>query len=229
MYLSRAVPRQDIWRSPELLSMFESSYSIHQAVWSMFPPDADRKRDFLYRYDLKNGQPVIYLLSPEAPESLHGMWHVESKVYEPKISAGDVLGFTVRVNPVITRWVEDVKRGKQVQKRHDVVMDFKHRCQEEGILCSQQEAEYSAGLKWFADRGEKYGFSLIEPSFRVNEYVRREFVKKGKKQKVVISTLDAEGMLTVTNPERFVEMLYSGIGPAKGFGCGLMLVRRVSL
>ncbi len=32
---------------------------------------------------------------------------------------------------------------------------------------------------------------------------------------------------TVTDPVAFVEKcLFGGIGPAKGFGCGLMLVRR---
>jgi len=31
----------------------------------------------------------------------------------------------------------------------------------------------------------------------------------------------------VTEPERFVEALSAGLGKAKGFGCGLMLVRRL--
>ncbi|MBW2329897.1 MAG: type I-E CRISPR-associated protein Cas6/Cse3/CasE [Deltaproteobacteria bacterium] len=34
-------------------------------------------------------------------------------------------------------------------------------------------------------------------------------------------------MLTVTEPDAFKGVLQFGIGPAKAFGCGLMLVRRV--
>ena len=43
----------------------------------------------------------------------------------------------------------------------------------------------------------------------------------------VSSTLDFSGLLTVTAPEKFLSALYGGIGPAKGFGCGLLLVKRV--
>ncbi len=41
------------------------------------------------------------------------------------------------------------------------------------------------------------------------------------------STLDFEGILTVENTNEFTRMLFAGIGPAKAFGCGLMLVRRI--
>jgi CRISPR system Cascade subunit CasE len=44
---------------------------------------------------------------------------------------------------------------------------------------------------------------------------------------IALSTLDFEGHLTVANAEIFRTALFSGIGPAKAFGCGLLLVRRV--
>ncbi|MCI0421919.1 MAG: type I-E CRISPR-associated protein Cas6/Cse3/CasE [Acidobacteria bacterium] len=46
-------------------------------------------------------------------------------------------------------------------------------------------------------------------------------------KKIELSTLDFEGVLLVTEPDRFLRALLSGIGPAKAFGCGLMLVRRI--
>jgi CRISPR system Cascade subunit CasE len=39
--------------------------------------------------------------------------------------------------------------------------------------------------------------------------------------------VDFEGTIEITDPGIFVEALFTGIGPAKAFGCGLMLVRRV--
>ena len=36
-----------------------------------------------------------------------------------------------------------------------------------------------------------------------------------------------EGILRVDDPDALVKVLEDGIGPAKGFGCGLMLVRRI--
>jgi len=41
------------------------------------------------------------------------------------------------------------------------------------------------------------------------------------------STVDFQGILTVTDPELFRKALYEGLGKSKAFGCGLMLVRRV--
>ena len=40
------------------------------------------------------------------------------------------------------------------------------------------------------------------------------------------STVDLSGELTVLEPEIFANALYDGIGHAKAFGCGLLLVRR---
>ena len=36
-----------------------------------------------------------------------------------------------------------------------------------------------------------------------------------------------EGKLKIVDPDRFKQALLQGIGSAKAFGCGLMLVRRV--
>jgi CRISPR system Cascade subunit CasE len=36
-----------------------------------------------------------------------------------------------------------------------------------------------------------------------------------------------EGLLRVTDGNAFVSLLKNGLGPAKAFGCGLMLVKRI--
>ena len=41
------------------------------------------------------------------------------------------------------------------------------------------------------------------------------------------STADFSGELTVFDPSAFVMTLRNGIGPAKAFGCGLLLVHRL--
>lgn len=51
--------------------------------------------------------------------------------------------------------------------------------------------------------------------------------EKGNCRGISLSTLDFEGELSVTDPGIFLSALFKGIGPAKAFGCGLMLVRRV--
>ncbi len=51
--------------------------------------------------------------------------------------------------------------------------------------------------------------------------------EKGNCHGIALSTLDFEGQLQVTDPDHFLRNgLPAGIGPAKAFGCGLLLVRR---
>jgi CRISPR system Cascade subunit CasE len=42
-----------------------------------------------------------------------------------------------------------------------------------------------------------------------------------------LGTCTFEGTLRVSSPERLAHLLENGIGPAKAFGCGLLLVRRL--
>ena len=48
-----------------------------------------------------------------------------------------------------------------------------------------------------------------------------------RRNNVELSTLDFEGVLAVNDQRRFLDAILLGIGPAKAFGCGLMLVRRL--
>ena len=40
-------------------------------------------------------------------------------------------------------------------------------------------------------------------------------------------SVELTGELVVKDPVRFLDMIKKGIGPAKAFGCGLMLIRRL--
>ena len=230
MYLSRAVPHQEAWKNPQLISQFKSSYAVHQAVWSLFLGDENKTRDFLYRYDMHNGCPVIYIVSEEKPVSQHGLWVVDTKEYNPCISKGDRFYFSVRVNPVVTKSYVDDKTGKEVHKRHDVIMNRKFHNRELGVHESNNEILSDEGFAWLSSRGEKHGFTVSPSSLMVSCYEKRVFEKstpQGKKREVVLGTLDMEGVLEVTDAEVFCQMLFAGLGPAKGFGCGLMLIKRV--
>lgn len=83
---------------------------------------------------------------------------------------------------------------------------------------------------WFCEKGERLGFCLIRDQrtgrykFQAEGYQWHALPKKGKN--AGFSTVDFEGEIKVIDAELFTKALYEGIGPAKGFGCGLMLVRR---
>jgi len=80
-----------------------------------------------------------------------------------------------------------------------------------------------AGRDWLVAQGAKAGFSLdrVEVIAYLTEKIPRTHHKP-----IELGVLDLEGDLTITNPEVFLEALAAGFGKAKGFGCGLMLIRR---
>lgn len=83
-----------------------------------------------------------------------------------------------------------------------------------------------AQFEWLRKRGEQHGF-VLESSMHLQAtgYEWKPLPEKGRN--AGFSSVDFEGRLTVLDPERFIQMLNSGLGKARAFGCGLMLVRRV--
>ncbi len=214
--------RQDI-SVRSIASVYRSEiYSAHQLVWDLFSDGPGRRRDFLYRQETTGTRPRFYAVSHRPPINHKGLWAMSSKNYDPKITRGERLAFTLRVNPVRTK-----KDDKGRQHRHDVVMDAKRQLGSSRKDHLIQDVIQETGGKWLLERCGALGFDVATASLRINGYRQHKFYKGKHVTPVSFSTLDINGILTVTNPEEFVEKcLFGGIGPAKGFGCGLMLVRR---
>ena len=222
MYFSRISLQDDAQRTLDFWRVFQNPYILHQSIWKLFGDHADRKRDFLYRLEQNKSRPMIYAVSAREPSGTRDLWRVETKGYEPKINPGARLAFMLRANPIRAKRDEENK-----QHRHDVVMEAKTRQKEQGEKKLIPQIIQEEGLNWLSSRAEKCGFIVKPEDVRADGYQQHRFVKgKGGKQ-VSLSTLEFNGALTVADPKLFLETLYEGIGPAKGFGCGLMLVRRI--
>lgn len=225
-------------------------YEQHQALWKLFNVSREERTnraEFLFRTEQQNGLPVFYVLSRRQPQDRTGLWRVESKIYQPDIQVGDRLSFKLRVNPVVhdkkersdiesTQWLErralEQKKQKTVTKkriRHDVVMDAKRRIGWKDLPEDSRpplaHVAFEAGACWLRDREERLGCSIDNNSLRVDGY--QTWRQRGRKN-IELSTLDFEGTLVVRDPVHFLNTLLKGVGRAKSFGCGLLLVRRLS-
>ncbi len=225
MYISRIRLKSD--SDPAILTSRlcdNTSYKEHQLVWQLFPEEPDAKRNFLFRGDTQFGGPQYLIVSNQLPTPQQDVWNIESKDYQPQLSQGQHLAFQLRANPVITR-----KDGNGNPKRHDIVMDAKHRIDWKNISPNQRpalpELIQEVGESWLKKRLHNNGAHL--ETVRVDGYMQQTGRKKSTKKAIRYSTLDFEGTLTVEDPEQFIPVLFKGIGPAKAFGCGLMLVRRI--
>jgi len=218
MYLSRIRPgggANQLRRLAQLAS--GGQYRIHQALWNLFEPDPEAGRDFLYRQEGKADELAFLMLSRREPGNGDGLWQVQTKTYAPRLKAGQRLAFSIRINPVVKRR-DDAGR----QHRHDLVMDLKKNKPDSGA--SQAERVQLAAQQWLAARQRQYGFELAEETVIGEAYRQWRFRGKGGNE-ISFSSMDCSGYLAVTDAARFESALMNGVGPAKAFGCGLLLIR----
>ncbi|MFC1752868.1 type I-E CRISPR-associated protein Cas6/Cse3/CasE [Thermoproteota archaeon] len=207
----------------ELSKMLRTKgYLVHQYLWNIFSKGPDDNRDFLYR-QISSGKKLSFIaVSKEEPNRESGIWDIETKSYCPLLKKDQILSFSVRANAIVSK-----KDEKGKQKRCDVVMDAKYhlrKIQNELKLALTQDIINESGIKWLKAREEKNGFLLDEKKCFVYSYDQHRFFKQGSAP-ISFSTIDIKGVLSVTDLEKFTKLLFNGIGPCKGFGCGLMLIR----
>jgi len=201
-------------------------YGTHQLIWSFFA--GSQNRDFLFRVEQDGRGFRAFTLSRREPQADSEVWNVESKEFDPRLRKGDCFDFSVRVNPVIR-----ASSGPGRGKRHDVVMHAKARADAEEPLRTTADLIQRCGADWLAKRSLSHGFSLSgegEPAERViaSRYLRRKMRKSGGTAPIVVATLDLSGCLRIEDVTAFRKTLFEGLGPAKGFGCGLMMIKRAT-
>jgi len=68
------------------------------------------------------------------------------------------------------------------------------------------------------------GLCFEDQSLVVERYVVYNYWRG--RRKVTLGALDFAGFAEVSDPNKARDKLFAGVGPAKGFGCGLLLARR---
>jgi len=196
-------------------------YAAHQYIWRIFQENPDAKRDFIFRFNSHRSEFII--VSERRPIE-NPLFNLVTKDYKPKLHSGENLGFILTANPVVSKKINDRKNSS----RHDVWMDAKKKAKKEKLkpqeirkLCEERTKS------WLISRAERAGFSLTRENVIVDGYIQHRFFKSNNSKNVRFSSVNFEGILTVTDVERFTQTLFKGIGPAKAFGCGLLLIRPV--
>jgi CRISPR system Cascade subunit CasE len=81
-------------------------------------------------------------------------------------------------------------------------------------------------VDWLRRKGAEGGFFIDEGTLRIFPRGRDYFEKNG--QRGLHSAVEFQGALTVDNPTRFSGSFKRGIGPAKAFGFGLLVIEPIS-
>ncbi|MBK1710321.1 MULTISPECIES: type I-E CRISPR-associated protein Cas6/Cse3/CasE [Marichromatium] len=190
-------------------------YAIHRALWRLFPEQPHEPRSdpeqprqgFLFRIEQQQpGQPTRVLVQSRQPPQPHAdLRLIASRAFDPRPSVGQRLAFVLTANPVKT--IRDAHHADKPGKRRDT--------------CRVPLTRETDQQQWLIRK--LAGAAEIEHAV-VQPHPPSHFRRKQRGGK--IATVGYEGILRVTDPAALVGLLENGVGPAKGLGCGLLLVRR---
>lgn len=228
LHFSRLTLRKDAQTAP-LINVLQPAARDdrievdHRLLWTIMPDEIQAKpavgeATFLWRRDDKPGH--YYLLGPK-PRENSAFFEVESKPFQVRLSAGDRLQFILRANATVDRRVG----GRSGRERADVAMDLLRAIGTQERAAKRMDLAEKAAHDWLAARSEAAGFRL--DAFHLDGY-RAIVVNRNPKKPGRIGIFDMRGLLTVSDPDKFLARLTAGFGRAKAFGCGLMMVRRIT-
>lgn len=221
MFLSKINLQPSTQTATELAKLTKNgAYSAHQLLWRLFTEETDRS--FLFRQEIGvGGLPHFYVLSNNKPITDNTLFNLQTKEFKPQLNSNQRLSFKLRANPTIC-----IKNNAGKSQRHDVLMHTKK--QQQNSIKNSQELTllmHQAAQNWLANetRLTDWGISL-DYLPEVQAYTQHKTTKKNG-QIIRFSSVDFEGLLTINNPEKFLQQYSQGFGRSKALGCGLMLIR----
>ncbi len=203
-YLTQVLIDSDTARQLKLWKW--NSYDWHRAVWKAFPGRDGEKRDFLTRLDERSEGARLLIVSPVEPTRPDWCppYAWQTKRIPETYCGKSRYAFQLCANPTkkVTKLNTDgspAKNGKRVPLR--------------------QREELVA---WIERKGEQGGFKVDKDRLRTIPHGPERFEKNGTCG--LHTSVEFAGVLTVSDPEKFHETFGSGIGSAKAFGFGLLVI-----
>ena len=182
---------------------------LHGAVEQAFPGERRRR---LWRLDPLGGKLYLLILSEDAPD-LSGIEEQfgsgepgETTSYDPlleRILPGSVWRFRLAANPTVSKAPPSAP-GERGKVQAHITPEF------------QEE--------WIRTRGEKHGFRLQSLQVTGSRWLRFRKGRQGRPGTLL--SVVYEGVLQVTDPLLFRQVLTEGIGRGKAYGQGLLTVTK---
>lgn len=201
------VPYEDAVR----LLRIRDSYDWHQRVWQAFGGRDDEARDFLVRVDRKEEAYRVVVLSrsvPAKPDWCPTACFATKEIPESFFTHSSYR-FSLLANPTKKLRVNQAdgsrkKNGRRVPltKREELVA-------------------------WFNRKAEAGGFQVNAGSLRTIPRGREFFHKDGRSHGTH-TAVEFQGELSIVDAPQFRATVASGIGSAKAFGFGLLVLAPIS-
>lgn len=194
------------------------SYLWHQKVWLCFPGRDAARRDFLTRLDPLDDCLRLLMLSALAPQRPPwcpiDAWR--SKPVPEAFLEAPAFRFSLVANPTRKRVVRDEAGNRKKNGRRVPIL---HRDDRPDPETGQREPGL---LSWLSRKGEAHGFAFDPGRVQTVPRPRQPFIKAGIAG--MHAGVEFLGQLRVTQPEAFRQAFAHGIGSAKAFGFGMLVL-----
>jgi CRISPR system Cascade subunit CasE len=223
MYLSRLILNP---RNRRVQREIGAPYQMHRSLMRSFPDHLHRERDrvlFRVETDPRSGTLAALLQSTLPPQwewlggdNARGYLlpapllppgidrNPDTKSFALHVLPGQVLAFRLRANPTVKRRF-DSGDHKRV-----------------GVYGEEKQIE------WLKRKGEQGGFRVLSTRTSRQDEVRETIHRNGHRHRVKLLSVQFDGLLQVTDPERLQRSVRQGIGSGKGLGFGLLSLARGS-
>jgi len=191
---------------------FYDGYKWHQALWDAFPGMAKEKRKSLTRIEKKEWEYLVYILSEDEP--IRPEWCPEESWALKEIASSflnhEFYRFDLIANP--TKSVKKIGKDGKPTKNGTRLALF--RPEEQRM--------------WIVRKGNEGGFTILnETSLEIGKAQRMSFHQKGSEG--CHYSVNFRGVLKVTDPKKFNKTFQKGIGTAKAFGFGMLLLQPINI
>ncbi|GLZ38733.1 type I-E CRISPR-associated protein Cas6/Cse3/CasE [Actinokineospora sp. NBRC 105648] len=207
--------------------LLASPHRLHGAVVKAFPAahrDPTTAGRVLWRLDSGTHQTLLYIVSPHLPDLTHVVevagWPTTSswasRPYTPlldRLAVGQQWAFRLTANPTRSSRKPDADSAAAPAEKS----------RRRGHVTAAQQTT------WLLDRRDQHGFSItetIDKELDVAVQSRHTWRFTRDSHTVTLATATFGGRLEITDVDAFRRALTHGIGPAKGYGCGLLTLAR---
>jgi len=190
-------------------------YEWHKKLWMCVPKQNDSNRDFLSRIDVYDEYTQAWLLSNREP--ICPNWCSPDafmmKRVAPTFLSHKKYVFDLLANPVVKNLEKKSPDGNVVLHNGKPVL-------------KRQTVHPDKLVEWIDRKASENGFSISNTKpLEVGPVVKTYFYKQGIRG--CHGGVQFRGVLDVTDPVKFSEAYHKGIGAAKGFGFGMLLLSPV--
>jgi CRISPR system Cascade subunit CasE len=219
MYLSRLILNP---RSRAVQRDLAQPHALHQTILRAFPDNLEQTNErVLYRLDqTRNNDLHLLVQSHDAPDwshLLHNGYLLPGAQENPvvktvtlQVQPNQRLGFRLRANPTKRLSAGTGNKGKRI-----------------GLYKLEEQ------INWLQRKAAEHGFRVdsVMPSQqqRIQGHIPRKEGQAADQpaHDAKFFSVQFDGILQVTDPERFLNAVQAGIGSGKAFGFGLLSVAPV--